>query len=323
MFEVDFSPALADPPDPPEEENVEPILHGTTSSRPTRTSTPIAPKPSESSAGSRPSPRALTPTPARRQRVTPARAIVERPLRAGASPAPSRQQNIKPVEILEPSHTPPPTSRPDAAITVDIPEDRPLTPVPPRTTINPSLLPSIPMIHLPMQYEPSFASSLETKDPAPKPDPFDLAADPLLPPLTSEYAASFYPLPPEKSSRKRKGGNKRTTVSGTSVVDLDRWEATMNVNPAARLARRSTKCITTREWEVNIHDCYENSRTHTFRPKIMYHEVRYLRALGKIQELKMAGRWSFRQPKKQRGPTISKTHWDYLLDEMVRDSEGH
>lgn len=54
----------------------------------------------------------------------------------------------------------------------------------------------------------------------------------------------------------------------------------------------------------------------------MYHEIRYLKALGKIQELKMAGRWSFRQPKKQRGPTIYKTHWDYLLDEMVRDFEA-
>ena len=137
--------------------------------------------------------------------------------------------------------------------------------------------------------------------------------------LTSEYATSFYPLAPQKSSRKHKGGNKRMTVSGTSVVNLDRWEATMNVNPAAQLACRSTKCITTRESEVNIHDCYENLRTHVCRPKIMYHKVRYLWALGKIQELKMAGQWSFQQPKKQRGPTISKMHWIYL----VCDSKGH
>lgn len=54
----------------------------------------------------------------------------------------------------------------------------------------------------------------------------------------------------------------------------------------------------------------------------MFHEVRYLKALRKIQELKIAGGWSFRQPKKQRGPTIYKTHWDYLLDEMVRQFEG-
>lgn len=49
----------------------------------------------------------------------------------------------------------------------------------------------------------------------------------------------------------------------------------------------------------------------------MYHEIRYLKALQRIQELKMAGRWSFRQPKKQRGPIVHKTHWDYLMEEMV------
>ena len=101
-----------------------------------------------------------------------------------------------------------------------------------------------------MHYEPSFASSFETKDPAPKSDLSDLAADPLSPPLTSEYATSFYPLLPKMLSRKRKGGNKRTTVGGTSVVNLDRREAMMNVNPAVQLARRSTKCMTVREWEV-------------------------------------------------------------------------
>ena len=38
----------------------------------------------------------------------------------------------------------------------------------------------------------------------------------------------------------------------------------------------------------------------------------------RIEMLKDAGRWSFRQPKKQRGVGgLAKTHWDYLLDEMV------
>jgi hypothetical protein len=34
--------------------------------------------------------------------------------------------------------------------------------------------------------------------------------------------------------------------------------------------------------------------------------------------MKDAGRWSLRQPKKQRGiGGLTKSHWDYLMDEMV------
>lgn len=50
----------------------------------------------------------------------------------------------------------------------------------------------------------------------------------------------------------------------------------------------------------------------------MYNEIRYLRTMERINELKARGVWSFRQPKKQRGPSLPKSHWDYLLDEMVR-----
>jgi chromatin modification-related protein VID21 len=47
-------------------------------------------------------------------------------------------------------------------------------------------------------------------------------------------------------------------------------------------------------------------------------EMRLLRALEQVESLKDAGRWSFRQPKKQRGVGgLTKTHWDYLMDEMV------
>lgn len=48
-------------------------------------------------------------------------------------------------------------------------------------------------------------------------------------------------------------------------------------------------------------------------------ELRLIRALEQVESLKDAGRWSFRQPKKQRGVGgLTKTHWDYVLDEMVR-----
>ncbi len=49
----------------------------------------------------------------------------------------------------------------------------------------------------------------------------------------------------------------------------------------------------------------------------MFNELRYTKTMARINELKAAGLWSFRQPKKQKGPTLHKTHHDYLLDEMV------
>lgn len=47
-------------------------------------------------------------------------------------------------------------------------------------------------------------------------------------------------------------------------------------------------------------------------------EIRLIRTLERVEQMKDTGRWSFRQPKKQRGVGgLTKTHWDYLLDEMV------
>lgn len=50
-------------------------------------------------------------------------------------------------------------------------------------------------------------------------------------------------------------------------------------------------------------------------------ELKLIRTFDRIESLKDGGRWSFRQPKKQRGVGgLVKTHWDYLMDEMVRYS---
>lgn len=46
-------------------------------------------------------------------------------------------------------------------------------------------------------------------------------------------------------------------------------------------------------------------------------ELKLIRVFDRIELLKDTGRWSFRQPKKQRGGALPKTHWDYLLDEMA------
>lgn len=49
-------------------------------------------------------------------------------------------------------------------------------------------------------------------------------------------------------------------------------------------------------------------------------EIRLIRTIERVEQMKDTGRWSFRQPKKQRGVGgLAKTHWDYLLDEMVGD----
>ena len=40
--------------------------------------------------------------------------------------------------------------------------------------------------------------------------------------------------------------------------------------------------------------------------------------MERIEVLKNEGRWAFRQMKKQKGPVIPKSHWDHVLDEMVR-----
>ncbi|KAG9120707.1 chromatin modification- protein VID21, partial [Ceratobasidium sp. 392] len=81
-------------------------------------------------------------------------------------------------------------------------------------------------------------------------------------------------------------------------MELLRWQAVLQINPAHAFARRPTKCVTTHEWRV------------------LRHELEYTRAMQRIEQLKLDGAWSFRQPKKQRGPVMSKTHWDYLMDEM-------
>lgn len=47
-------------------------------------------------------------------------------------------------------------------------------------------------------------------------------------------------------------------------------------------------------------------------------ELKLIRTFDRIESLKDSGRWSFRQPKKQRGVGgLVKSHWDYLMDEMV------
>ena len=48
-------------------------------------------------------------------------------------------------------------------------------------------------------------------------------------------------------------------------------------------------------------------------------ELRLIRTAERIESLKNQARWGLRQVKKQKAVGgLTKTHWDYLLDEMVR-----
>ncbi|KAJ7261307.1 hypothetical protein B0H12DRAFT_1106198 [Mycena haematopus] len=157
---------------------------------------------------------------------------------------------------------------------------------------------------------PSF--SFSATPPAPAPEP------PATPPQSRYGYHPTYTLPPLKSlpsefSRKSKPAKQqrkhkeREKSSGEKAKDKDdwtplgvsRWGATIRANPVYVKVARAPKCLSSREWGVAMT------------------ELRLIRALEQVETLKSDGRWSFRQPKKQRGTGgVTKTHWDYVMDEM-------
>ncbi|KAA1471081.1 hypothetical protein DENSPDRAFT_929284 [Dentipellis sp. KUC8613] len=96
-----------------------------------------------------------------------------------------------------------------------------------------------------------------------------------------------------------RGDGRKETRDDWTPMGINKWGAIMRANPLWRRMSRATKCLSTHEWSV------------------AFEELRFIRTLERIETLKDAGRWSYRQPKKQRGVGgLKKTHWDYLLDEM-------
>lgn len=81
-------------------------------------------------------------------------------------------------------------------------------------------------------------------------------------------------------------------------MDFGRWQATLTHNPTYKLVRKASKCLTSGEWNTSIQ------------------ELILFRAFERIDELRNANLWSFRQPKRQIVPPV-KDHWSYLLDEAV------
>ncbi|KAJ7074286.1 hypothetical protein C8F01DRAFT_971827, partial [Mycena amicta] len=121
-----------------------------------------------------------------------------------------------------------------------------------------------------------------------------------LPPLKVLSADFSRKTKPGKQQRKRdKNADRFKEKDDWAPMGTSRWGALLRANPVHPKLSRAPKCLSTREWSVAMT------------------ELRLVRALEQVEVLKDAGRWSFRQPKKQRGVGgLSKTHWDYLLDEM-------
>lgn len=153
--------------------------------------------------------------------------------------------------------------------------------------------------------------------PSPPPDDIFPSRDAqhLLLPLVTPFARSLYPLPPLPADARRpvlKGASSKAgSVSSKKGrvqapvqegVDLTRWFAQVQANPVSKLMGTARKCLGSDDWAT------------------AHQELRFLRAMGRIEELKLEGRWSFRQPKKQKGPPVGKSSWDWLLEEMVRPS---
>ena len=129
-------------------------------------------------------------------------------------------------------------------------------------------------------------------------------------PLSVTYASALRPLPPDPQRRitglglgggalhhrPRKGAQR--APKGRTAVELWRWGIRARACPCAALVRKASKCLLTRDW------------------KVAFAEQRFVKAIARVDELKRDGAWSFRQPKRVRGPAERKTHWDYLLDEM-------
>lgn len=124
-------------------------------------------------------------------------------------------------------------------------------------------------------------------------NPQETETNPAYDPLVTPYSLSLYPLPPGPKKQKKK-------TKGGGGLEAYRWQVTIGINPVSKWFRKATKCLSSKEWAVG------------------FSERRFARAMQQVEQLKEKGKWSFRQPKRSKGPVLAKVHWDYLLDEMVR-----
>ncbi|TFK76575.1 hypothetical protein BDN72DRAFT_852844 [Pluteus cervinus] len=151
-------------------------------------------------------------------------------------------------------------------------------------------------------FDPSSSTPPSNFAPSPTQHRHQYSPDYDLPPLKS-LPAEFNRKGKLKQQRKRekereKGESKKEYKEEWFPLGLNRWAATIGANPVYKRVSRATKCLSSKDWAI------------------AFTELRLVRTLERVDHLKN-GRWSFRQPKKQRGVGgLAKSHWDYLLDEM-------
>ncbi|KLO14690.1 hypothetical protein SCHPADRAFT_850679 [Schizopora paradoxa] len=107
--------------------------------------------------------------------------------------------------------------------------------------------------------------------------------------------------PPKLRKRdrdKERSGSDNGKKDEWAPMGMARWAAILRCNPVFKRVSRASKCVSTRDWNISMQ------------------ELKLIRVFDRIELLKDAGRWSFRQPKKQKAVALPKAHWDYLLDEM-------
>jgi chromatin modification-related protein VID21 len=121
---------------------------------------------------------------------------------------------------------------------------------------------------------------------------------------SSEYSSKLPVIPPHLLNKdlsrllEAPASGAKDGKAQSPPVDFHRWQATIIYNPAYKLVRKASKCLTTSDWNTAIQ------------------ELVLTRAFERIEELRNANQWSFRQPKRQVIPH-PKDHWAYLLDEAV------
>ncbi|KAF6765080.1 hypothetical protein DFP72DRAFT_870046 [Ephemerocybe angulata] len=184
------------------------------------------------------------------------------------------------------------------------PERVPLKATPTEVGISPSLfIAHRSPIVIPAPLEPSLSIEQSTVVVTPLPN----QALPAEMPELHNFHKIDYTLPhpsilPAEFNRKKASKRKKDRSDKKSddlPMGFNRWAASVIANPVYTRMKRSTKCLSTKDWSVAIA------------------ELRLIRTVERIEKLKAEGRWSFRQTKKQRGVGgLMKTHWDYLMDEM-------
>ncbi|KAI6151055.1 hypothetical protein BKA82DRAFT_15598 [Pisolithus tinctorius] len=218
---------------------------------------------------------------------------------------------VEAVETPQVAREPSPRSISPSSFILDHKEPEPQQPMIIHTavdvaTLHPALL--IPTPTSPALTAPVF--SFESSEPEPT---ADSPSTPVQAEISRHHFSPDYTLPPPKflppnfvrkgkSSKQRKRDKDRAeskTKEEWTPLGFVKWGASIRANPIHKKVSRAAKCLSTRDWGVAIT------------------ELRLMRTLERVESLENIAKWSYRQPKKQRNlGGMTKTHWDYLLDEM-------